>query len=83
MYLMSAGTLVSCPIHCCEFAVEAHTSGGVVGVPHRSYYLEKALDLLLARTDTQFVTSSEIADWFIKADGTGGHDLPAYAAPQP
>ena len=53
----------------------------IVGVPHRSYYLEKALDLLLARKDTQFVTSSEIADWFIKADGTGGRNLPPYSAP--
>ena len=34
----------------------------VVGVPHRAYYFEKALDLLLARKDTQFVTSSEIVN---------------------
>ena len=53
----------------------------VVGVPHRAYYFEKALDLLLARKDTQFVTSAEIADWFIEADGTGGHNLPAYVPP--
>ena len=53
----------------------------VVGVPHRAYYFEKALDLLLARQDTQFVTSSEVADWFIEADGTGGHNLPAYVPP--
>jgi allantoinase len=47
----------------------------VVGVAHRSYYLEKALDMLQAHNDTVFVTSSEIADWFIKEDGTGGAEL--------
>ena len=47
----------------------------IVGVPHRAYYTEKALDWLAARRDTVFVTSSEIADWFIEADGTGGRDL--------
>ena len=47
----------------------------VVGVPHRAYYLEKALDLLMARRDAQFMTSSQIADWFIAADGTNGRDL--------
>jgi allantoinase len=47
----------------------------IIGVPHRAYYMEKALDLLSARHDTQFVTSSQIADWFIEADGTYGRDL--------
>ncbi|MBS0240788.1 MAG: polysaccharide deacetylase family protein [Proteobacteria bacterium] len=47
----------------------------IVGVPHRAYYLEKALDLLMKRADAQFVTSSQIADWFVKADGTGGAGL--------
>ena len=49
----------------------------IVGVPHRAYYMEKAFDLLLARKDTVFVTSSGIADWFMAADGTMGRDLPA------
>jgi allantoinase len=49
----------------------------LIGVPHRAYYMEKALDLLMARRDTIFVTSSQIADWFIAADGTGGRDLEA------
>jgi peptidoglycan/xylan/chitin deacetylase (PgdA/CDA1 family) len=40
----------------------------IIGVPHRVYYMEKALDLLQARSDTVFLTSSEIADWFIAAD---------------
>lgn len=39
----------------------------IVGVPHRSIHLARALDLLLARDDTVFVTGSEIADWFIAA----------------
>lgn len=47
----------------------------IVGVPHRAHYLEKALDLIMARCDAQFMTSSQIADWFIAADGTGGHNL--------
>lgn len=47
----------------------------IIGVPHRSYYMEKALDLLMTRKDTVFVTSSEIADWFITADGTNGRDV--------
>ena len=49
----------------------------VIGVPHRTYYLEKALDLLAARSDTVFVTSSEIADWFLAADRTGRQELEA------
>ena len=53
----------------------------IIGVPHRAYSMEKMLDLLLARKDTQFVTSSQIADWFIKADGTGGRNLPPYSPP--
>lgn len=47
----------------------------IVGVPHIAYYFEKALDLLLARDDTVFVTSSVMGDWFIEADGTHGADL--------
>jgi hypothetical protein len=49
----------------------------IVGVPHRLYYLEKALDLLMSRTDTIFVTSSEIADWFVEVDTTGRAELEA------
>lgn len=47
----------------------------IVGVPHRAYYIEKALDVLAVRRDTVFVTSCQIADWFIEADGTGGRHL--------
>jgi peptidoglycan/xylan/chitin deacetylase (PgdA/CDA1 family) len=44
----------------------------LIGVPHRAYWFEKILDLLTARDDTAFVTGSEIADWFVEADGTNG-----------
>jgi peptidoglycan/xylan/chitin deacetylase (PgdA/CDA1 family) len=44
----------------------------VMGVAHRADVLARCLDLLLARDDTIFVTGSEIADWFIAEDGTGG-----------
>ncbi|MFM9939932.1 MAG: polysaccharide deacetylase family protein [Hyphomicrobiaceae bacterium] len=47
----------------------------LVGVPHRAYWLEKTLDLLMSRRDVQFMTSSGIADWFVAADGTGGRGL--------
>ena len=40
----------------------------IIGVPHRAYYMEKALDLLQKRSDTVFVTSSRIADWYTAAD---------------
>ncbi len=47
----------------------------IAGVPHRIYYLEKALDMLMSRADTIFVTSGEIADGFVTADKTGLADL--------
>jgi hypothetical protein len=47
----------------------------VVGVPHRAYWLEKSLDLLQSRRDVTFMTSGQIADWFIAADGTVGDNL--------
>ena len=47
----------------------------IIGVPHVAYYFEKALDTLMARSDVTFVTSSEIGDWFVEADGTMGADL--------
>jgi peptidoglycan/xylan/chitin deacetylase (PgdA/CDA1 family) len=55
----------------------------VLGVPHRAYYLEKALDLLAARQDCVFMTSSEIADWFLAADTHGVNDLQAAARSRP
>ena len=47
----------------------------IIGVPHIAYYFEKALDLLMDHPDTVFMTSSQIGDWFVEADGTGGADL--------
>jgi allantoinase len=52
----------------------------IAGVPHRIYYLEKTLDLLMQRRDTIFVTSGEIADWFMAADKTGRQELEAALA---
>jgi hypothetical protein len=49
----------------------------IAGVPHRIYYLEKAFDMLMSRSDTVFVTSGEIADWFTAVDKTGRADLEA------
>ncbi|MBU2532729.1 MAG: polysaccharide deacetylase family protein [Alphaproteobacteria bacterium] len=47
----------------------------IIGVPHIAYYFEQAIDILLAREDVIFMTSSEIGDWFVKADGTGGAEV--------
>jgi peptidoglycan/xylan/chitin deacetylase (PgdA/CDA1 family) len=44
----------------------------IIGVPHVAYHFEKALDILCARDDTVFVTSTTLGEWFIEADGTGG-----------
>lgn len=40
----------------------------LIGVPHRILYLEKMLDLLMARDDTVFMTGSQIADWYSAND---------------
>jgi peptidoglycan/xylan/chitin deacetylase (PgdA/CDA1 family) len=44
----------------------------VMGVAHRADVLSRCLDLLIERDDTIFVTGSQIADWFVEADGTNG-----------
>ncbi len=49
----------------------------IAGVPHRMYYLEKALDMLMSRNDTIFVTSDRIADWFVSVDKSGRDALEA------
>lgn len=36
----------------------------LTGVPHRFFYLEAMLDLLISRGDTQFVTGQELAKWY-------------------
>ncbi len=43
----------------------------IIGVPHIAYQLEQALDLLKARDDTVFVTSSILGDWFKSVDPDG------------
>ena len=40
----------------------------LIGVPHRIDYLDRMLDLLMARDDTIFMNGSQIADWFVAAD---------------
>jgi peptidoglycan/xylan/chitin deacetylase (PgdA/CDA1 family) len=48
----------------------------LIGVPHVAHHFERCLDLLLERDDVVFMTSSEIGDWFVEADGTHGRRLP-------
>jgi len=43
----------------------------IIGVPHIANQLDRALDLLVARDDTVFVTSSILGDWFTAADPDG------------
>ncbi len=40
----------------------------LIGEPHRFPYLERMLDLLVARNDTVFMSGKQIADWFEAAD---------------
>ncbi|MGB7184487.1 MAG: polysaccharide deacetylase family protein [Burkholderiaceae bacterium] len=47
----------------------------IIGVPSNAHYFEHALDLLLQRDDTVFVTSSVLGDWFISEDGSNGSEL--------
>jgi len=43
----------------------------IIGVPHIAHHFEAALDLLQARDDTIFMTSSGIGDWYASADPDG------------
>ena len=49
-----------------------------IGVPHVAHHFERCLDLLQARDDVVFMTSSAIGDWFVEADGTDGAEVAAY-----
>lgn len=40
----------------------------LVAVPHRSYHLERTLDLLQSHSDVVFATSGAIADWYTLAE---------------
>jgi len=51
----------------------------LIGVPHVAHHFERCLDLLLQRDDVVFMTSSEIGDWFVEADGTGGAEVAGFA----
>ena len=50
----------------------------VISVPHIAYYFEKAIDFLMEHPQTVFMTSRQIGDWFIEADGTGGAEVAEY-----
>ncbi|SDZ59386.1 Polysaccharide deacetylase [Jannaschia faecimaris] len=43
----------------------------IIGVPHIAHQFEQALDMLQARDDTVFLTSSGIGDWYAAADPDG------------
>ena len=43
----------------------------IIGVPHIAHHFEASLDLLMARDDTIFLTSSGIGEWYAKADADG------------
>ena len=47
----------------------------IIGVPHVAHYFEQALDLLMARDDTVFMTSSPMGDWFRAADPDGSEGV--------
>lgn len=51
----------------------------LIGVPHVAHHFGRVLDLLLSRDDVAFMTSSEIGDWFVEADGTHGAAVAAFA----
>lgn len=39
----------------------------LIGVPHRALHFGRVLDRLMEREDTVFVTSSQMADWYVAA----------------
>lgn len=47
----------------------------IIGVPHRLRYLTMALDMLARRSDTLFMTGSQIADWYVGESAR--HSAPA------
>ncbi|TFL16526.1 polysaccharide deacetylase family protein [Jannaschia formosa] len=47
----------------------------IIGVPHVAHFFEQALDLLLARDDTVFMTSSPMGEWFAAADPHGAETV--------
>ena len=59
---------------CLTFGLHPH----IIGTPHIAYWFEKALDLLMEHPQTTFMTSRQIGDWFVAADGTGGAEVAAW-----
>jgi allantoinase len=51
----------------------------IIGVPHIAQQFEQVLDLLQARDDTIFVTSSVIGDWFKSVDPDGADRVMEFA----
>lgn len=44
----------------------------ISGVPHRFFHLTRAIDMLLARSDTVFMNAAQLAAWFAEADVAAG-----------
>lgn len=63
------------PDQCRVLTISIHPH--IVGAPHVAHHFGRALDLLMARDDVVFVTSSVMGDWFIQADGTHGAEMDA------
>ena len=59
---------------CLTFGLHPH----IIGVPHIAYWFEKCLDILMEHPQTIFMTSQQIGDWFVEADGTGGAEVAEY-----
>ena len=60
-------TRVGNPASIITLALHPH----IIGVPHIAHQFELALEMLKARDDTVFVTSSIMGDWFAVADPDG------------
>ncbi len=64
---------------CLTFGLHPH----IIGVPHIAYWFEKCLDILMEHQQTIFMTSQQIGDWFVAADGTGGAEVAGYTNTMP
>ena len=56
---------------CLTFGLHPH----IIGVPHIAHWFEKCLDILIEHPKTIFMTSQQIGDWFVAADGSGGAEV--------
>lgn len=64
---------------CLTFGLHPH----IIGVPHIAYWFEKCLDVLIEHPKTIFMTSQQIGDWFVAADGSGGVEIAEYTNKPP